>query len=190
MARPKTYDEDTVLTAAMLCFWRRGYTATSMKHLEEATGLTPSSLYNSFSSKDSLFLRSLDHYMEKVVFRRLNDYLKTDDPVAGIQAYVLDCFRGKAPAQGCLLINTSTELGPHDDAVREKVADGMKAVEKALLAALMRAQQQGDIPQEADIQNRAVHIGLLMNGMLVNSCISRNKSWLDSAMGSIRNLLH
>lgn len=74
MSRPKSYNEKTVLDAAMLCFWHKGYFATSMKDLERSTGLTPGSLYNSFGSKDGLFLQSLDHYIDSIVCGRVNRF--------------------------------------------------------------------------------------------------------------------
>ena len=46
MARPREFDEGTVLGAAVLCFWRQGYEATSVRDLVEQTGITAASLYN------------------------------------------------------------------------------------------------------------------------------------------------
>ena len=191
MARPKAFDQDFVLTEAMLCFWRRGYSATSMKNLEVATGLTPGSIYNSFGSKDGLFLSSLDHYIEKVVKRRVQQYLLAGDPIAGIAAYVYDGFHQEKGAvrDGCLLINTSTELGPHDEVVRKQVIKGMKVAQNGLERALDRAKQSGQIDQSVDSKLRARHLGLVLNGMLVQTKISAGQQWLDDAMVNVRTLL-
>ncbi|WP_432648842.1 TetR family transcriptional regulator [Methylomarinum roseum] len=45
MARPIAFDRDHVLQQAIDVFWLRGYTATSIKNLVNATGLQPGSLY-------------------------------------------------------------------------------------------------------------------------------------------------
>lgn len=191
MARPKAFNQDFVLTEAMLCFWRRGYSATSMKNLEAATGLTPGSIYNSFGSKDGLFLSSLDHYIEKVVKRRVQKYLLEGDPIAGIEAYFYDGFHQEKGAvrDGCLLINTSTELGPHDEVVRKQVVKGMKVAQNGLESALDRAKQSGQIDQSVDSKLRARHLGLVLNGMLVQTKISAGQQWLDGAMVNVRSLL-
>ena len=48
MARPREFDEGTVLEAAGLCFWKQGYEATSVRDLVAPTGITAGSLYNAF----------------------------------------------------------------------------------------------------------------------------------------------
>lgn len=192
MPRPKAYDENQVLTAAMLCFWHKGYTATSIKDLEAATALTPGSLYNSFDSKDGLFLRALDHYVDTVVRGRVERFLGDGDPIEGIEQYFLDCFRGRegSVGMGCLLINTSTELGPHDEAVRKKVSSGFKVAVRGLSRALTRAQSNGQLSGDIDPRLRATQLGLLLNGMLVSTKIAKDRRWLHGAMDSVRDLLH
>ena len=191
MPRSKAFDENKALSAAMQCFWHKGYSATSMKDLERATGLTPSSLYNSFESKDGLFLRTVDFYIEHVVRRRIHAFLENEEPLAGIEQFIRECFENKAAmGMGCLLVNTSTELGPHDEIVRKKVAKGMSLVEKALEEAIERAIDQGLLSKGINPKKRAKHIGLLLNGMLVNSKIAGNKHWLETALDSVKDLLH
>ena len=49
--RTKTFEPDEIADAAMEVFWRRGYAATSVQDLVEGTGLSRSSLYSTFESK-------------------------------------------------------------------------------------------------------------------------------------------
>ena len=62
MSRPTKFDREQVLQQAMQAFWQRGYAATSVRDLVEATGLLPGSLYATFGGKRGLFLASLDLY--------------------------------------------------------------------------------------------------------------------------------
>src|SRR3546814_19891029 len=59
MGRPREFDEAAVLDAATLCFWERGYEATSVRELADQMGLTGSSLYNAFGVKRALFRSAL-----------------------------------------------------------------------------------------------------------------------------------
>ena len=63
MARPRQFDEDAVLDAAMQRFWNNGYEATSMRDLAEVTGLTTPSLYNAFGDKRAIYRLVLDRYL-------------------------------------------------------------------------------------------------------------------------------
>lgn len=60
MGRPRQFDEGAAVHAAAAVFLRRGFTATSVDHLVEATGVHRGSLYGTFGSKHGLFLRVVD----------------------------------------------------------------------------------------------------------------------------------
>src|SRR5688500_18902266 len=64
MARHKEFDKAEVLEKAMLLFWRQGYEATSVRDLIEATGISSSSLYESFGDKRALYLAALRLYCQ------------------------------------------------------------------------------------------------------------------------------
>ena len=59
MARPKEYDEQEVIAKAVELFQRKGYDATSVRDLQEQTGLSSSSLYAAFGGKEQIFLQAL-----------------------------------------------------------------------------------------------------------------------------------
>ncbi len=71
MARPREFDETTVLEAAMCCFWAKGYEMTSVRDLSEQMGITGASLYNAFGDKRSLYKKALDHYLQQSVHERV-----------------------------------------------------------------------------------------------------------------------
>lgn len=60
MGRPRQFDENGAVAAAAAVFRQRGYAATSIDHLVDATGVHRGSLYGVFGSKRGLFLRVLD----------------------------------------------------------------------------------------------------------------------------------
>lgn len=59
MARPREFDEATVLAQARTLFASLGYNGTSIDDLVKATGLLRGSLYKAFGSKQNLFERVL-----------------------------------------------------------------------------------------------------------------------------------
>jgi TetR/AcrR family transcriptional repressor of nem operon len=52
MARPREFDEETALEAAMTCFWTQGFESTSVRNLADQMGITGTSLYNAQGSSE------------------------------------------------------------------------------------------------------------------------------------------
>src|SRR5216684_1737418 len=74
MARPREFDDGAALDAAMDCFWRDGYEATSVRGLASRMGITGTSLYNAFGDKRSLFRQVLQRYSERSSSKRISRF--------------------------------------------------------------------------------------------------------------------
>ncbi|WP_372665239.1 TetR/AcrR family transcriptional regulator [Amycolatopsis kentuckyensis] len=119
MARPREFDETAAVEKAMHAFWEHGYEATSTQDLCDATGLGRSSVYNTFTSKRTLFRRSLTHYTSTQLGKR-QAVLDGPGTAAERLAAVLDQTIEDDVDQrrrGCLVVNTLAELGLPDDEV-------------------------------------------------------------------------
>jgi AcrR family transcriptional regulator len=71
MARPREFDETTVLEAAMNRFWAQGFEQTSVRDLAEQMGITGASLYNAFGDKRSLYRQAFVHYLAQTARDRV-----------------------------------------------------------------------------------------------------------------------
>jgi AcrR family transcriptional regulator len=63
--RPRSFDRDAALSAAVELFWRTGYEETSIAMLTSAMGVTPPSLYAAFGDKRRLFEEAAAAYFER-----------------------------------------------------------------------------------------------------------------------------
>jgi AcrR family transcriptional regulator len=152
MARPREFDEETVVRAARERFWNAGYAATSMSDLSAATGLGKTSLYGAFGDKHALFMRIFDEYSTGAVESAEAQLAGPDESaVERIHEYLMADARGSAGnPRGCLLARGTAELAGIDAevAVRAKQAyDGLSAV---LERAVEAAQRAGDVDADAD----------------------------------------
>ena len=66
IGRPREFDRDAALEAAMLLFWRKGFTAASMSDLCDAMGISSPSLYAAFGSKEALYLEAVEYYARTI----------------------------------------------------------------------------------------------------------------------------
>src|ERR1700746_1074478 len=126
MAGIKQFDRDEVLARATALFWRRGYEATSIRDLVEATGINRGSIYGTFGDKQRLFLAVLDHYGEKIAKPMLAT-LADPDPRRAIELMFESIIRRTSDhrfPRGCLNTNTSLECPTAGDEISRKIAEG------------------------------------------------------------------
>jgi AcrR family transcriptional regulator len=64
IGRPREFNRDAALEAAMFLFWRKGFAATSMNDLCDAMGVRSPSLYAAFGSKEELYLEAVARYVD------------------------------------------------------------------------------------------------------------------------------
>src|SRR6201987_2099434 len=125
MARPREFDEGAVLDAAVLCFWKQGYEATSVRDLVAQTGITAASLYNAFGDKRALYQKALDHYVEASVADRIRR-CEALPPRQAIEAFFEDIVKrslNDRDRKGCMLVNAALDVAPHDPAFRKGVPE-------------------------------------------------------------------
>ena len=126
MPRPREYDRDAVISAAKEAFWRRGYEATGLDELEEATQLSRSSMYAAFGSKRALFDEAMGEYRSTFIESVLGPVeaeQATAEEAAGFFATLASLFRHDLGSRGCLMINAIGELGGRDPAMVQQGAD-------------------------------------------------------------------
>ena len=100
MARPREFDETAALDAAMDCFWRNGYEATSVRDLAVRMGITGASLYNAFGDKRSLFREVLQRYAERSTRERIARLESTLPPKQAVRGFLgeIEAFFRRATA--------------------------------------------------------------------------------------------
>ncbi|MEU8897315.1 TetR/AcrR family transcriptional regulator [Nocardia sp. NPDC048505] len=171
MARPKGFDQEQVVDAAMAAFWSKGYAATSAQDLVDRTGLGRGSLYNAFSGKHELFLAALRRYDGEWATRQLA-VLEAEGPVcAKVRAVlmtVVDEESGAVPAhRGCLAVNSAIELAGRDAEATALVRRTFGRMEEGFRAALERARRDGEIAADRDPRALARYLLNAMYGLRV-----------------------
>ncbi len=192
MGRHQEFDAQEVLEGAMWVFWEKGYRATSMVDLEQATGLQPGSIYNAFGSKKGLFLAVLDHYREQVVGERVNVLLHGGEPLAAIEAFFRTAYEDLEPEElaGCLLTNSAIEVASGDAEIQACVSEAITSIETAFKTRLEEAQALGALSADKDPALLAAHLSACFQGFGVIGRLTRDKARLDAvskaAMMSLR----
>ncbi len=133
----------------MQAFWAKGYEATSLSDLMDATGLHKGSLYQAFGDKHTLFIQALKRYLSDMRRMKSKMLAQAATPLEGIRAIthgMLDIADGDCTCpKGCLAINTLVELAPHDPEVQEVMNDHIQRMRSSFAETVARAQEAGQI---------------------------------------------
>lgn len=173
MARPKEFDEDQALAAALEVFWEKGYEAASVQDLTERMGIQKASLYNTFGDKHALFVRALSAYSTETLdwYRQ---QLERPGPLrttlTGMFRELTDpCENEVDDCRGCLCVNSAVELAPHDPAIATLLEQHNRSQEELFRRALLRAQHSGEIPAALDVTATARYLLNVIAGLGVAS---------------------
>ncbi|GAA4616546.1 TetR/AcrR family transcriptional regulator [Actinoallomurus liliacearum] len=173
MARPRTFDEDRVLDAAMHAFWANGYEATSTRDLCEAVGLDRSSVYNAFTSKRELFKRVLTRYIEAMTGPQL-EILEDEERSAAerIRALFDLIIDGESENRrdghpGCLTVNTTVELAGRDPEIDRLLERDLARRLAALRNVLAVGRRTGDVTSARDADDLARFLNAVIAGIRV-----------------------
>lgn len=166
--RPLEFDPDAALDAAMQVFWRNGYENTSMQDLLDAMRISKSSLYQAFGGKQALFERCMTRYGDEMIGALRAALHSSPSGLAFIRQFlesVLDEARGVCEARGCLVLNTANEFARRNPRIAEAVSQGLDRFHGVLLAAVERAQQEGEIPPGRNATMLASYLVSSMSGL-------------------------
>ncbi|MDJ0461785.1 TetR/AcrR family transcriptional regulator [Streptomyces sp. H27-C3] len=184
MARPRKFDEEQAVDAAMEAFWAAGYEATSTQDLCEATGLGRSSIYNTFKSKRDLFDRALARYME---FKNaeLTALMESDLPVreklrTQLQLVIDEEFGRGRDGRGCLVVNTAVEAATREQGLKEDLARDYGVRLSVIRAAIESGQRDGDIARDKDALALAHFVIATVAGLRVSARVTSERSTLES----------
>ncbi len=125
----------------MQALWAGGLAGTSVDDLLQATGLSRSSLYNSFGNREGLLAEAVQRYADQQIAAVRGLFAKGSLGQA-LSALLLDAATSNHDGRGCLLVNAVAELheqdGPTADVVRAAFARLAGAMEQAIRQASPR----------------------------------------------------
>jgi AcrR family transcriptional regulator len=171
--RPAVFDRASALNAAMKLFWERGYEGTSFDDLIAAMGISASSFYNSFGSKEALYCEATRSYREwagQWFFAILNDpAIDTKTAFARLfEATAEEFTRGDHPP-GCMISLAGTHCSPGMKNIRDMMAEHRAFSESAMADRIRKGVVRGDLSGDTDCEMLAAYYSALARGLAVQA---------------------
>ena len=192
MGRTKQFDERQALMSAMLVFWDKGYEASSVQDIEEATGLNRTSLYNAFGNKRAIFDRVMSCYKESVMSALFAELDGAPDIKEGIRRLLngaLDIHFDEDNPGGCLVVLSILESGQHDEQSQASMQQTIHDLKSALQARLSKAKKSGELSKDLDAGSTATTITTTMAGMMVMGKANFTRTALKKTVNQVVSLL-
>jgi AcrR family transcriptional regulator len=153
--RPRSFDRDTALAAAVEQFWRAGYEQTSIAMLTSAMGVTPPSLYAAFGDKRRLFEEASTVYFQRTCegIERATALPTAQEAVARMLRDTASAHTDPATPPGCLML-TEPELSDQREVLRRRLQERLD-----------QGVRDGDLPHATDTERLASFLVAVMRGM-------------------------
>lgn len=190
--RPKSFDDQEILSTAMQLFYQHGYSGTSTRLLQQATGLTAPSLYNSFGSKRTLFLAALQQYIEitlNFLFVNLANGTHGIDDLEVMLDQLWIAIESPERPLGCLVLNTRGEFGTSEPDILAVCDNFTRQQEAAIRNAFSRAANLGEISADS-VEKRVLAFRMMLNGVQNLSRTNGMTVELKAAYAALRFTLH
>lgn len=194
IGRPRAFDRDAALEAAMLVFWRKGFSAASMNDLCYAMGIRSPSLYAAFGSKEALYLEAIDHYVRTIGHPVWDKLEEGATARAGVENLLLagaeSLPQSASTPSGCMAL-----LGGVGDEWPAPIADVVRTVRLGVLGHLRlrleAAVTEGELPPSTDVESLSRFYLGVFQGMAVQArdgaAVVELKGVADAAMAAWPN---
>jgi len=171
--RPRVFDEEQALDAALGVFWRSGYQGASLAALTHAMGISKPSLYAAFGNKEQLYLKALERYREQQLMRHAEALAAEPDLKQAMRVFmrsVATMLTAPDLPGGCMVVNSAVACDIAALPRRVAAAIG-KTVEQSsfglLKARLQDELRQRNLPEGTSIERLADYFTTIMCGMAV-----------------------
>ncbi|MFG1608333.1 TetR/AcrR family transcriptional regulator [Actinoplanes sp. NPDC049265] len=168
MPRPRKFVESDVVSSAGEVFAVHGLAAATLDDLVRATGLGKQSLYNAFGGKRELFFRALSEDREEAT-RAVTEALGHDDasPLELIRGHMLRMAIEFSSGDRRVSLTTRAlvESTGEEDPLSTATKAGIEELAGIYGQCLEHARENGDLPEDANVQSLAVYFVAVTRGM-------------------------
>lgn len=153
--RPRTFNRDEAVAAAMILFWEYGFESTSLAQLKAAMGdISSASFYAAFKSKEELFREVIDRYIS--MYGHASETFKNTNITsrAAMEMGLLEAARFQTEnthPSGCLLVLSTVNCSPEQQHIQDLLSKERMRVRGWIKDCIERAIANGELPGSTDI---------------------------------------
>jgi AcrR family transcriptional regulator len=181
MGRPKQFDPDEALCAALQVFWKQGFDGASLTDLTDAMGITRPSLYATYGNKEELFRKVLDRYEQSHLWFVAEALAEPSvrHAIERLLSGYAQVLTDPMHPPGCLGVNSAVCGGDESTAIRKELIARRSLSEETIRERLERASADGELPPGEDPADWARYVMSVGLGMAVKAASGSTRAELD-----------
>lgn len=181
--RPTKRDE--LVQKALQTFYRNGFNATGMDMLVAETGISKTSMYKHFRTKEDLILAVLrlrDEHFRNWLYRRMEELAKTPAQQLIAMFDALEEWFSEPGYRGCMFIKASSEFQDAGHPIHMQSADHKRMLEDHVT----RLARQADLSEPELLARQLL---LLKEGAIVTAHLGHTENAAQDAKAAARRLI-
>jgi AcrR family transcriptional regulator len=171
--RPRVFDEEQALDAALAVFWRNGYQGASLAALTQAMDISKPSLYTAFGNKEQLYLSALERYREQQLIKHAKALAAEPDLKNAMRAFlrsVAAMLTSPELPGGCMVVTSAVACDTA--ALPQRVVAAISTTVNQSAFGLLKDRlqtelQHRNLPVGSPIEQLADFFTTIMTGMAV-----------------------
>lgn len=193
--RPRIFDEQQALDAALNLFWRNGYQNASLAELTQTMGISKPSLYAAFGNKEQLFLKALQRYREQQLNRHAQALASEPNLKAALRRFLRSVAHMVAAPElpgGCMVVTSAVacDIGALPKRIVTALGETVNQSTFDLLGKRLRDElAQRHLPADTSVEQLADYFATLMSGMAVMAKVGvseeRMHQIIEQALGVV-----
>ncbi|MBV1829769.1 TetR/AcrR family transcriptional regulator [Komagataeibacter sp. AV436] len=187
--RPRAFDRDKALEAALSLFWAQGYEPTSLNQLKACMGdISPASFYAAFGSKEALFREVVQRYLAtygQVMAPLWDETLAPRDAIEQTLRRSARMQTARSHPAGCLIVLGASNCAPQNQAVQALLAAERERSRKGIRACVERAVAGGELAASPATQTLPALLATFLHGMACEARDGDGAGQLDAAITTL-----
>lgn len=168
--RPREFDTELALGAALRVFWAKGYEGASLSDLTDEMGITRPSLYAAFGNKEALFRQALDLY-ERDKLTYIGDAIEAPTARGVAERLLMGSVDAATTGdcKGCMGVIASVACQSVEPSIRDDVNARAESSRRAIIARMQQAIDAGEFRVATEAEAITRYLLAIMQGISVQA---------------------
>jgi len=173
-------------------FNKKGYSATSMADITNATGLTKGAIYGNFENKEALAIAAFQKNVNDLLKRISQHQEQSSSPLQKLYL-ITDFYRNyydfSKHLGGCPILNVGVDSNNQDTALLEEVRSIIIKTQNNIAKLVNWGKEVGEIKQTVDSQKFAKRLYSHIQGAVFMTYTMDDTDYLNQSMNEIDNYI-